>query len=446
MRDWGIRWGAEAMARYYGKRWSGYHDDYFDWSEYHQTQRDEISEMYGGADRDVERFFFDLDEQTLKSIFREYKERHGSGKTRYARQAFEKWKSGEVQMSGEVAERLLEIVPKYLSFDQRYLLIDRLYRNAPPRNIRVDIPIDVGYSCAVRMLLYELEKISPQLIHEDVQLRLTWLTEADAQASQSLLQHIFFQERIDRIKSLEPYLARVGHLMRVAKESSTNATSSIAVEMPGILLTISVATTVSSPRPVGQITMSSDENTPNAPNTPSELKPHVDAGELAEIRSAEQLLNDAIKHISPEKRQELVDKAAEEAVRLQVKRAEFEVDSEAQERMIDRAQRVVRANAVNPGNEIGYQEEVEGAHVSVTKPQGYCFVATACFGNYDHPAVRELRDFRDNYLMHSSWGCRFVGWYYRVGPYLAQLVVTLPGARMASRSILSALCMLLRIR
>ena len=32
-----------------------------------------------------------------------------------------------------------------------------------------------------------------------------------------------------------------------------------------------------------------------------------------------------------------------------------------------------------------------------------CFIATASFGTLLHPCVRTLRDFRDSYLMHSSY-------------------------------------------
>ena len=47
---------------------------------------------------------------------------------------------------------------------------------------------------------------------------------------------------------------------------------------------------------------------------------------------------------------------------------------------------------------------------------GACFIATAVYGDYDHPQVRVLRRFRDEVLLKSAAGRRFVRWYYRVGP------------------------------
>jgi hypothetical protein len=46
---------------------------------------------------------------------------------------------------------------------------------------------------------------------------------------------------------------------------------------------------------------------------------------------------------------------------------------------------------------------------------GYCFIATAAFGSYDHPQVRVLREFRDRVLLPSSIGQRVVIGYYRTG-------------------------------
>jgi len=54
--------------------------------------------------------------------------------------------------------------------------------------------------------------------------------------------------------------------------------------------------------------------------------------------------------------------------------------------------------------------------------KGGCFVATACYGNYDHPVVMELRHFRDDCLETSTAGRAFVRWYYQWSPAFASLV------------------------
>ena len=51
-----------------------------------------------------------------------------------------------------------------------------------------------------------------------------------------------------------------------------------------------------------------------------------------------------------------------------------------------------------------------------------CFIATAAFGTSTAPQVEVLRQFRDNWLLTSGWGIRFVEFYYRHSPRVASLV------------------------
>jgi hypothetical protein len=53
---------------------------------------------------------------------------------------------------------------------------------------------------------------------------------------------------------------------------------------------------------------------------------------------------------------------------------------------------------------------------------GGCFIATAAYRDYDHPKVQLLREFRDRYLLKSSFGRIVVGVYYRYSPILAKFV------------------------
>lgn len=53
---------------------------------------------------------------------------------------------------------------------------------------------------------------------------------------------------------------------------------------------------------------------------------------------------------------------------------------------------------------------------------GTCFVATAAYRDLWHPDVVFLRSFRDEWLVHRSWGRRFVKFYWWVGPKIAKPV------------------------
>lgn len=53
-------------------------------------------------------------------------------------------------------------------------------------------------------------------------------------------------------------------------------------------------------------------------------------------------------------------------------------------------------------------------------PSGGCYIATMIYGDYDHPQVMVLRDFRDNYLAVRYWGRLFIKVYYKYSPKLVK--------------------------
>ncbi len=51
-----------------------------------------------------------------------------------------------------------------------------------------------------------------------------------------------------------------------------------------------------------------------------------------------------------------------------------------------------------------------------------CFIATACYENYNSPEVLVLRQFRDDKLLKTSFGKVFVKFYYSVSPFFATII------------------------
>lgn len=51
-----------------------------------------------------------------------------------------------------------------------------------------------------------------------------------------------------------------------------------------------------------------------------------------------------------------------------------------------------------------------------------CFIATAALGNYQHPTVILLSQFRDEFLLTKKWGQQFVKNYYRFAPPFAKAI------------------------
>ena len=66
---------------------------------------------------------------------------------------------------------------------------------------------------------------------------------------------------------------------------------------------------------------------------------------------------------------------------------------------------------------------VDSLNISVgSSSSGGCFVATATMGSYINPIVLQLRSFRDTYLVKRNWGRNFIHFYYKWGPYPANLI------------------------
>jgi len=65
-------------------------------------------------------------------------------------------------------------------------------------------------------------------------------------------------------------------------------------------------------------------------------------------------------------------------------------------------------------------------NISITnnspQPSSGCFIATATTGDYNHPTVMQLRLFRDNTLENYNWGRKFIQFYYRNSPPIADYI------------------------
>lgn len=51
-----------------------------------------------------------------------------------------------------------------------------------------------------------------------------------------------------------------------------------------------------------------------------------------------------------------------------------------------------------------------------------CYIATMVYGDYDHPKVMILRQYRDEYLLKSFWGRCFVRVYYYLSPKAVRIL------------------------
>jgi hypothetical protein len=174
----------------------------------------------------------------------------------------------------------------------------------------------------------------------------------------------------------------------------------------------------------------------------------------ARIEHPQDLLGDGLTRLPQEKANEILSKAADKALDLQIKQKEAQIDNAILEQKLGIVTRAARQHKES-GTGFLHDDEHRSEHgytrvtVSVDQERpkaqvsGYCFVATACFGNAEHPTVVALRSFRDTVLVHSTGGRLFVATYYSVGPVLAKTLDRLPVLKPLLRNLLTKAAVLL---
>lgn len=80
---------------------------------------------------------------------------------------------------------------------------------------------------------------------------------------------------------------------------------------------------------------------------------------------------------------------------------------------------------------------------SVLEASG-CYIATMTYGSYDHPKVKTLRTFRDEFLAKRKWGKKFISFYYKYSPGVVQKLQNKPIINGIIRANLNAFVFLLR--
>ena len=90
---------------------------------------------------------------------------------------------------------------------------------------------------------------------------------------------------------------------------------------------------------------------------------------------------------------------------------------------------------------IGYEKAVRPS-VSVNNPpqkKEGCYIATMVYGDYNHPSVLELREFRDNSLRKSILGNEFIKIYYKISPILVRKFENNKSINQVTKGILDKL-------
>lgn len=163
----------------------------------HIEQAHAFSAEVGHADESVKRVFFALSDRALDHLLRRYGETYGESARQYARDTIPKWRSGAVQMSGMVAERLFDLLPPFMPAEQKNAIVEVIWKQYGPHSRKY---LYMGTDSNPEAILNSLEAYFNNVnvlypIPSALKRRFDWLSDNDAVAKERLLNHFMDQQR-----------------------------------------------------------------------------------------------------------------------------------------------------------------------------------------------------------------------------------------------------------
>ena len=167
---------------------------YYNWDR-KPSKYSKLIQLFGKVVNDIRAEFFKFPNDALNELFLDYGSSYGDRAEAYARKTYPKWKSNKVKLSGQTMERLIELVPPYLSANQRLTLLTSLVDKYKPQKPSHYISINVEKPLAG---LNELNSIFGQLIVSDelanmpqnVMEAAQWLYNDDMTVARRMIQEI----------------------------------------------------------------------------------------------------------------------------------------------------------------------------------------------------------------------------------------------------------------
>jgi len=151
----------------------------------------ELSREVGGTDRHVKDHFLSLPAGELRPILASYEDRYGHRARETAEVSLPSWRAGSAIMGGRIARRLYELLPPRMPVEARYTLVEGLWRHVSSGSHRtLRVGADVPVNEVVTVVGTHVDAVmTGHRIPEELQRRFRWLSEADVQAKQDLLNH-----------------------------------------------------------------------------------------------------------------------------------------------------------------------------------------------------------------------------------------------------------------
>lgn len=283
---------------------------------YHVSKRRHLTDIFGGIVHDIERAFLALPSFELEAIFMEYGAQYGKSAESYARRTYPQWKNGTTKLSGQTAERLLELLPPRLSPKVRYDLVAKL-RQRYLKRVReyVSTPPDTWREHVVPAVDKVIAASGAFKFPDQLYEKATWLADGDTEAVHRILHSIEEEEARQRTAYLDAEFKRIEVFVGNVKNTQT-ASHTISIPQGEIHVTIQVQkpTLLQSMFGTRRMKMSGDNH---------ELVPREELQKALVIQQSRgSLLNLTLDNLTDQQKIDLGRKIVEKQVELDVSQAE----------------------------------------------------------------------------------------------------------------------------
>lgn len=210
----------------------------FDAAKAHVKAYNQLEERLGPIVSDVKKLFFGLDKSSINVLLNKYETLYGFKAREYADNTFNAWMTGATKMSGQTAERLLNLVPEFIPVEKRHELVKKLcskHQSSRYQSIEIDLldpspGVNSFYMSVEHFKTIELLKHLP----DHVMSTLKWLNNDDITALRAILAEVD-KHNAEQVAALS--IKEFKHIKSII-DSNGNSNAKFNINFPTGTLTV----------------------------------------------------------------------------------------------------------------------------------------------------------------------------------------------------------------
>lgn len=405
--------------------------------ERHVVSAHLLRQKYGPAFDDIKAVFLGLAPERISTLLDDYAVVYGIGARRYAKSAYAKWQTGAVMMSGQTVARLLELLPRYMTPDEKLALLKALRAQTLARlgrsRVRLSVSRRSDLGIVVRRVLALMPRPGDIELPPDFHEVQGWIALQDAQALSKLAQQTEEFVAAQRLADLMVHLSLIARLLVLA-----DAGWRMRVQTQFVVPTADI-----------EIIFKSSfwrKESPNAmPESDEQFLVRLQEMALRQEREEGSLtfVEYVMRTLTPEEQATLRALAAQEGLKAEILLRELQVKTIAARGDIEAT--IATAEELKSRKHAGKITSEHATASGTTKIEietksRPCYIATACYGDPNHSDVQALRAWRDSSLLPTAPGRLLARLYDLCSPPLARrLRPTAPLSRLLRRRLLQPL-------